>query len=202
MRSLKLLFQISQKFLLHVRTNFANCAQLLRTCFCCNSIHVGVPARSKPISNVGGSRMQSRLHVLAILSVSLLISSGTALGQTPGTATVTISGTLQGPIYPCGNNLCPTYDSEQLHIVVNGFNATTYYNNTYGHNTAEVLARQLATQLNATSSPVTAIRNNTKITLTSKLTGTISNYPLSTPHADRRQWRPCSSGHSGRSGIE
>src|SRR6266705_1689607 len=123
--------------------------------------------------------MQSRLHVLAILSVSLLISSGVALGQTPGTATVTITGKLQGPIYACGNSLCPTYDSGQLQIKVNGFNTTTYYDNTSGH-TAEALARQLTNQLNTTSSPVTAIRSSGKITLKSKITGTSSNYPLST----------------------
>ncbi len=73
--------------------------------------------------------MQLRLYVLAIPSVSLLIGSGVALGQTPGTAAVAISRKLQGPVYPCGNTLCPTHDSGQLQITVNGFNATTYFEN-------------------------------------------------------------------------
>jgi len=42
----------------------------------------------------------------------------TAQAQTPGKGSVTISGSLQGPIYPCGNSSCPTYDSGQIRITV------------------------------------------------------------------------------------
>jgi len=124
--------------------------------------------------------MELRLRVFAVVSTSVLLSFGLAQAQTPGTGWVTISGSDQGPIYPCGNTGCPTYDSGQVTITVNGFNAVTNYSHAPGQRTSAQLANSLATQLNSVASPVTAVKNNTKITLTSKLAGTISNYPLST----------------------
>ncbi len=124
--------------------------------------------------------MQLRLCVLAVFSTSVLVAFGVARAQTPGTGTVTISGSEQGPIYPCGNTSCPTYDSGQITITVNGFNAVTNYSHTGGQKTSQQLANSLGTKLNTTTSPVTAVVANAKITLTSKLPGTLSNYPLST----------------------
>jgi hypothetical protein len=111
---------------------------------------------------------------------SLLLCAPIVVAQTAGTGSVTISGSLQGPIYPCGNTSCPTYDSGQIQIIVNGFTATTNYSHSSGQSKANQLANSLATQLNATASPVTATVAKSKITLTSKITGTSSNYPLST----------------------
>src|SRR5438046_1189661 len=124
--------------------------------------------------------MQLRLRVLAVLSTSILLAFGLAQAQTPGTGAGTISGSEQGPIYPCGNTSCPTYDSGQITITVNGFNAVTNYSHTGGQKTSQQLANALAAKLNATTSPVNAVVVRTKITLTSKLAGTLSNYPLST----------------------
>ncbi len=125
--------------------------------------------------------MQLRLRVLAVLSTSIiLVAFGLAQAQTPGTGAVTISGSEQGPIYPCGNASCPTYDSGQITITVNGFNAIANYSHTGGQKTSQQLANSLGTKLNITTSPVTAVVANTKITLTSKLPGALSNYPLST----------------------
>ena len=103
-----------------------------------------------------------------------------ATAQTPGTGWVAISGSLKGPIYPCGNSSCPTYDSGQIQITVNGFTASTKYNRTANQKTANQLASSLANQLNAAASPVQAAVSKAKITLTSKVSGTVSNYPLST----------------------
>src|SRR5439155_22474161 len=138
---------------------------------------------SQPVSSPAGFWgfwMQLRLRVLAVLSTSILLAFGLAQAQTPGTGAVTISGSEQGPIYPCGNTSCPTYDSGQITITVNGFNAVTNYSHTGGQKTSQQLANALAAKLNATTSPVTAVVANAKITLTSKLAGTLSNYPLST----------------------
>jgi|SRR6266700_3844084 len=104
--------------------------------------------------------MQLRLQVFAVLSTSILLSFGLAEAQTPGTGWVTISGSDQGPI--CGNTSCPTYDSGQVTITVNGFNAITNYSHASGQKTSEQLANSLAAQLNTLASPVTAVRNNTK----------------------------------------
>ncbi len=125
--------------------------------------------------------MQLRLRVLAVLSTSIiLVAFGLAQAQTPGTGAVTISGSEQGPIYPCGNASCPTYDSGQITITVNGFNASTKYSHAGGQKTSQQLANSLAAKLNTVTSPVTAVAASMKITLTSKLEGTLSNYPLST----------------------
>ena len=106
--------------------------------------------------------MQLRLRELAVLSTSVLLTLGLAQAQTPGTGWVTIGGAEQGPIYPCGNTSCPTYDSGQVTITVNGFNAITNYSHASGQKTSEQLANSLAAQLNTLASPVTAVRNNTK----------------------------------------
>jgi hypothetical protein len=120
-------------------------------------------------------------RTLFVLAASLFFYSYAAEAQTPGKGSVTISGSLQGPIYPCGNNSCPTYDSGKIQITVNGYVASTNYSRANNQKTAQQLANALATQLNATASPVTAtISNKTKINMTSKVTGTASNYALST----------------------
>src|SRR5207244_7798537 len=99
--------------------------------------------------------------------------------QTPANGAVLISGSLQGPAYPCGNTSCPTYDSGRMTVTVGAFSATTSYAYVGGQMQAEQLVNILTAQLNSGTSPVTATRSNTKITLTSKQTGTSSNYALS-----------------------
>jgi len=103
-----------------------------------------------------------------------------ALAQTAGSGSVTISGSEQGPVYPCGNSSCPTYDSGQVVVTVNGFSATTAYSHSGSQNKSNQIASSLATALNTAGSPVTASVSKSKITIVSKVTGTVSNYPLST----------------------
>ena len=118
----------------------------------------------------------------ALLLPFLCLTAGVnrAPAQTSATGWVTITGSIQGPLYPCGSGSCPTYDSGQITITVNGFNAVTTYGNTAGQKTSAQLAKALATQLNSAASPVTATVLNANINLTSKLTGTQSNYSFST----------------------
>src|SRR3989440_9087490 len=94
---------------------------------------------------------------LLLVFFSFLVAVVVAQAQTPGTGAVTISGSEQGPIYPCGNASCPTYDSGQITITVNGFNAIANYSHTGGQKTSQQLANSLATKLNTTTSPVTAV---------------------------------------------
>jgi hypothetical protein len=115
------------------------------------------------------------LILLVLTSLSIAVTA-----QTAAVGSVTINGTLQGPIYPCGNRSCATYDSGQIVITVNGFTATTNYSHASNQKSANQLTTSLANLLNAASSPVTAVVAKTKITLTSKAKGTTSNYPLST----------------------
>ncbi len=123
--------------------------------------------------------MRADLRLLLSLSLSVLALSTFAQAQTPATGSVLISGSLQGPAYPCGNTSCPTYDSGRITITVGAFNATTSYARVGGQMQAEQLAIILTAQLNSKTSPVTAVRSNTKIILTSKQTGASSNYALS-----------------------
>ena len=123
--------------------------------------------------------MRADLRLLFGICLSVLALNIFAQTQTPATGSVLLSGSLQGPTYPCGNTSCPTYDSGQITITVGAFNATTSYAYVGGQMQAEQLANILTAQLNSGTSPVTATRSNTKITLTSKQTGTSSNYALS-----------------------
>jgi hypothetical protein len=120
------------------------------------------------------------LRNFVAVSTLLFVSLCALQAQTPAAGSVTVSGSLQGPIYPCGNTSCPTYDSGQIQINVNGYIATTNYSRTGGQKTSEQLATALAAKLNTATSPVTAVVARAKITVTSKLSGTLSNYPLST----------------------
>ena len=110
----------------------------------------------------------------------LFLPISVAFAQTAGTGWVSISGSLQGPIYPCGNSSCPTYDSGRIQVTVNGFAAAATYSHAASQRTANQLASSLATQLNAAASPVKATASKSKITITSKLAGSVSNYPLTT----------------------
>ncbi len=124
--------------------------------------------------------MQVRLRVLAVFFASLCLTLDFAQAQTPGTGWVDISGSLQGPIYPCGNSTCPTYDSGQITVTVNGFNAATNYSKAGSQKTATQLSNALAAKLNTAASPVTATVAKSKISMTAKFAGSLSNYPLST----------------------
>src|SRR5215467_5858152 len=121
--------------------------------------------------------MQSRLRVLLVTSLSLIVLSNFTQAQTPATGSVVISGSLLGPVYPCGSSLCPTYDSGQVTVKVGSYVATAPYGSN-GGTRAEQLAMAVAAQLNSSASPVTAVRTYLKLTLISKQTGTTANYPL------------------------
>ena len=121
--------------------------------------------------------MRSCICVFLVTLVAAIVPANLAQAQTPATGSVVISGSLLGPVYPCGSRSCPTYDSGQIAVNVGGFTASTTYGHT-GNMRAEQLAATLVSQLNASNSPVTAVRTFQKITLTSKQTGTTANYPL------------------------
>lgn len=124
--------------------------------------------------------MQLRPRVLVFFFNSFFLAASLAQAQTPATGWVNIIGSLQGPIYPCGNSTCPTYDSGQITITVNGYVATTSYSKAGSQKTENQLANALAAKLNAASSPVIASVSKSKVTMTAKFTGALSNYPLST----------------------
>src|SRR6266403_1133895 len=94
------------------------------------------------------------LRLFLAFFTSLLVAVVVAQAQTPATGAVTIT--------------------------VSGFNAVTNYSRNGGQKTSQQLANALAAKLNTATSPVNAVVVRTKITLTSKLAGTLSNYPLST----------------------
>src|SRR6266566_5466323 len=124
--------------------------------------------------------MRADLRLLLVVSLSLLVFPKFAESQTPGSGSLFIAGSLQGPVNPCGGAGCPTYDSGQITVSVGGFVAATTYGHVGGQLNAEQLATALTSQLNSPASPVTAIRSYLRITVTSKATGLSSNYPLST----------------------
>ena len=124
--------------------------------------------------------MRAGLRLLLVVSLFPAALNNVTYAQTPGTGSVLIGGSLQGPVYPCGNNSCPIYDSGQIGVTVGGFVASVTYGNIGWQVRAEQIAMALTAQLNSQASPVTAVRSNTKIALTSKTSGASSNYALST----------------------
>jgi len=124
--------------------------------------------------------MQVGLRAFAVVFASCCITFHVAQAQTAASGSVNISGSLQGPIYPCGNSTCPTYDSGQITISVGGFIAATNYSKAGSQKMVTQLANALAAKLNTASSPVTASVAKSKITVTSKFAGSLANYPLAT----------------------
>src|SRR5438874_5937995 len=104
-----------------------------------------------------------------VVVFSVVFSFSAASAQTTATGSVTISGSLQGPI--CVNGACGIYDSGQIQVTVNAFTVSTSYSKSGNQKTAAQLANSLATKLNVSSSPVTATISKTKITITTKATG-------------------------------
>jgi hypothetical protein len=111
--------------------------------------------------------------LVVLMSVAALSSA-----QTAAKGSVTISGSLEGPI--CVNGTCNIYDSGQIQITVNNFTALASYSKSGNQKTATQLANILATKLNISSSPVTATVSKSTIIMTTKATGTAANYSLST----------------------
>lgn len=108
---------------------------------------------------------------------------------TAGTGSVTISGSERTTTFnPCQGNVppaptnCPqtVYDSGNVSITVNGFQAQAGYNSS---STSATIASALTTTLNGASSPVTASLSGSVITLIAKTTGASTNYTLSTTSA-------------------
>jgi hypothetical protein len=60
------------------------------------------------------------LRNFVALSASWFVSLCALQAQTPATGSVTISGGLQGAVYPCGNTSCPTYDSGKSKSLLTG----------------------------------------------------------------------------------
>jgi hypothetical protein len=135
-----------------------------------------------------------KFSVRVTLLPFVCLFSAMCFGQTwvAGTGTATITGTEQGPVYPCGRRTCPTYDAGQIKITVNGFVASVSYANQSGKNSTASLALSLAGSLNSGSSPVIASLKGSKITLTSKTTGASSNYALSTVSTYSTQFKHAS----------
>jgi phage tail sheath gpL-like len=67
-----------------------------------------------------------------------------------------------------------------MQITISNYRASANYSRTAGQKTPEQLAASLTAKLNNASSPVTATVVKSKITVTSKFKGSISNYPLTT----------------------
>jgi RHS repeat-associated protein len=87
---------------------------------------------------------------------------------TPATGSVNISGNAE-----CSQGTC---DQGTIYVYVSTFTAST----SYGNSNSSSLASALASQLNSSSSPVTASASGSTIYMTSKASGPSANYPLST----------------------
>jgi RHS repeat-associated protein len=106
-----------------------------------------------------------------------------ATDGTPGTGTVTVSGSEQSTqINSCPGSYPPCYTTaydygSDFVTVDGGFEGSGYYST---YSTASTVAGEIASSLNSSSSPVTATASGATVTITSKATGTDSNYSIST----------------------
>jgi len=101
-----------------------------------------------------------------------------ATDGTPGTGSVSIYGYEQSTIVSCGTDCYNTlWDYGSVNVSVDGFLSSTPYGE---YSTASLIAGTTDAGLNSSASPVTATLDGTTITLTAKINGTDSNYPIST----------------------
>jgi RHS repeat-associated protein len=106
-----------------------------------------------------------------------------ATDGTPGTGTVTVSGAEQSTqINSCPGSYPPCYETaydygSDFVTVDGGFGGSGYYST---YSTPSTIATEIASSLNVSSSPVTATASGATVTITSKTTGTDSNYSIST----------------------
>lgn len=119
---------------------------------------------------------------ITVMDQTLTVIIGSPVG-TPGTGSVTISGSPQDQTF----NMCPNSypyncwqtipESGTVSITVNGVTSTVNYG---GSMTAEQIASYLAGQIS--SSLVSATASGSTIYITSTLNGAATNYPLSTSY--------------------
>ncbi len=123
---------------------------------------------------------------IRVMGQVLNIIVGSAFG-TPGTGTITISGSPQSGTF----NMCPnTYpyscwttiqEGGQISVMIEGFTYGTGYGSS--SDTASQLARNLANSINGTSgSPVTATVSGSTVTVTSIIKGAVTNYPITSSY--------------------
>ena len=114
------------------------------------------------------------------LGTSLIVLDGTAAG-TPGSATVTISGSegfsIHNDCHP-PNDPCPQkyYESGNVSITVAGLTFTKSYSS--GTDTSSAIASVLASGMNYPMSPLIATVSGSTITIRSAINGAAANYPL------------------------
>jgi RHS repeat-associated protein len=98
---------------------------------------------------------------------------------TPGTGSVSISGSEQGPVNACPPNTCWIYDSGGVTVTVNGVTVGGAGFSSLS-DTSSSIATALAEAINNnSSSPVSASASGGEVLLTSTTTGSTTNYSLS-----------------------
>src|SRR5947207_14229637 len=102
--------------------------------------------------------MRAGSRLLLVVSLSLLVFPKFAESQTPGSGSLFIAGSLQGPVNPCGGAGCPTYDSGQITVSVGGVVATATCRHVGGQPNHEQLAMTCTLQLHATTCSANASR--------------------------------------------
>ena len=105
--------------------------------------------------------------------------------STAGTATVTVSGGVQQTtVDPCLGQYgsCPytVYDSGTVSVTVNGFTAIASYAVNDG---PASVATHLASALNVSNSPVTAVASGSSVVMTAKAMGAGGNYSFTTSYS-------------------
>lgn len=151
------------------------------------------------------------LGTVTIMSQTLAVILGNPIG-TPGTGSVTINGTPKS-VYVCKPGCATgcakscatlTYEYGTVYLSVGG---DTYFASYSGTETAAQLAASLANGINS-GSLISASVSSSKITLTSKVNGSLTNYSLSTSytydttHFSSPAFTPSASGSSLSGGTD
>src|SRR5207302_1228585 len=164
---------------------------------------VSATSGSGSISVSGSEQSTTVASAPGVGSVTMSGSErSTQTTSTAVTGTVTITGAEQSTYYyPCGVSSCPTllYDSGTVSVTVNGVTASAGYGQ---GDTSSSVASYLASAINSNASiPVTATIGGSVITLTAKVAGASTNYPLSaTASSSYPQYFPSASFRPSPSG--
>jgi RHS repeat-associated protein len=121
----------------------------------------------------------------------------------PGSGSVTIAGSEEGPVNSCPPNNCPIYDSGNFTVTVNGMGVGGAGYSYGGTDTPSTIAAALATAINNdSSSPVTASASGGTVSVISKTTGSSTDYSLAVSMSSNTTFFPTPSFTISPSGTD
>jgi pimeloyl-ACP methyl ester carboxylesterase len=141
----------------------------------------GTGSGSFTLNAAPGTTSNSFSSIITVANQTVIVVVGSAVG-TPGTGSVTISGSAYCTQHTPVGSGCIAYANGLVRVMIDGqmIGQSTYGGGSFSDSQ---VASNLTTSINGnSSSPVKATLSGTKVALTSKVNGAVTNYSLSTTY--------------------